>query len=295
MRRCSGECCPGGDPLPDQPSSPSDQDGDPFAIDTSVAYPARVHDYLAGGDSNFAADRELADALGETLPGGIDTARTAVRALGAVMRRTVRHLAGEEDVDQFLNIGATIPTARKIHEVAQQAAPGSRFVYVGDDPVVLAHAHTLRGSAPEGASAYVHGSLRDPQAILQQAAETLDLRQPVALMLLTTLNFVPDADDPFEIVARLLQAVPSGSYLTIAHASHDFGAEGMIEAAERLDKALEQPYVLRSRAEIARFFDGLDLVDPGLVQIDHWRPHDDSPVPRTERPTPIYVAVGRKP
>ncbi len=281
--------------MPDQPSNPRDQDSDPFAIDTSVAYPARVLDYLAGGDSNFAADRELADSLSDALPGGIDTARAAVRALGAFTGRTVRYLAGEVGIRQFLDIGVTIPTAKNVHEVAQQAAPESRFVYVGDDPVVLAHSHSLRRSAPVGVSAYIEGSLLDPQAALQQAAETLDFDRPVAVMLVTTLNFVADCDDPYGIVASLLQGVPSGSSLTIAHASDDMGAEGMTEAAERLDKAIRQPYVVRRRAEISRFFDGLDMVDPGLVQIDLWRPAENRPVPHTERPTPIYVGVGRKP
>jgi hypothetical protein len=281
---------------PGQPPGPRDRDDDePFTIDTSVATPARVLDYLAGGDSNFEADRQLADALGDTLPGGVDTARAAVRALSSFVTRTVRHLAREEGIGQFLNVGSAIPTARKIHEVAQQAAPGSRFVYVGDDPVVLAHAHSLRGSAPDGASAYVHGDVRDPEAIVHHAAETLDLARPVAVMLVTTLNFVTDADDPAGIVDRLMRDLPPGSCLTIAHASHDFGAEGMIETAERLDKALSQTYVLRSRAEIARFFDGLDIIEPGLVQIDGWRPGGDRPLAPAGRPTPVYVAVGRKP
>jgi hypothetical protein len=281
---------------PGQPSGPRDDDDDePFTIDTSVATPARVLDYLAGGDSNFESDRRLADSLGDTLPGGVDTARAAVRALSSFVTRAVRHLALEEGIGQFLNIGSAIPTARKIHEVAQQAAPSSRFVYVGDDPVVLAHAHSLRDSAPGGASAYVHGDVRDPEEIVRQAAETLDLTRPVAVMLVTTLNFVPDADDPAGIVGRLLRDLPPGSCLTIAHASHDFGAEGMIETAERLDEALSQTYVLRSRAEITRFFDGLDLVEPGLVQIDRWRPDSDRPVVPAGRPTPIYVAVGCTP
>jgi hypothetical protein len=271
------------------------EDDGPFAIDTGVAYPARVLNYLAGGDGNFAADRQLAEDLGDALPGGIGTARAVVRSLGAFMGRAVRYLTGEVGIGQFLIVGAAIPPARNVHEVAQLAAPGARFVYVGDDPVVLAHAHSLLSGAAAGVAAYVDGSLSDPEAILRRAGETLDFTRPVAVMLLTTLNFVPDADDPDGIVARLRAAVPSGSCLTIAHSSFDFGAEGMTEAAERLNKAIRQPFVVRSRTEIAGFFDGLDMAEPGLVQIDRWRPDESRPVPPTGRPTPIYVGVGRKP
>ena len=271
------------------------EDDGPFAIDTGVAYPARVLNYLAGGDGNFAADRELAEDVGDALPGGIGTARAVVRSLGAFMGRAVRYLTGEVGIGQFLIVGAAIPPARNVHEVAELAAPGARFVYVGDDPVVLAHAHSLVSGAAAGVAAYVDGSLSDPGAILSRAGETLDFTRPVAVMLLTTLNFVPDGDDPAGIVARLLAAVPSGSCVTIAHPSFDFGAEGMTEAAERLNKAIRQPFVARSRNEIAGFFDGLDMAEPGLVQIDRWRPDETRPVPPTGRPTPIYAGVGRKP
>lgn len=270
------------------------EDEGPFAIDIGVAYPARVLNYLAGGDGNFAADREVAEDLGEALPGGISTARAAVRSLGAFMGRAVRYLTGEVGIRQFLVVGAAIPPARNVHEVAQQAAPGARFVYVGDDPVVLAHAHSLLRGAEAGVTAYVVGSLSDPEAILRRAGATLDFAAPVAVMLPTTLSFVPDSDDPTGIVARLLAAVPGGSCLTIAHPSFDFGAEGMAEAAQRLDKGMRPPFVVRSRAEIAGFFAGLDMAEPGLVQIDRWRPDGSRPAGLPGRPTPIYVGVGHK-
>ena len=276
----------------DQPPGPSGDD-DPFEIDTATATPARVLNYLAGGDVNFAADREVAEEMGDALPGGIDTARAAVRTLSAFMGRAVRYLAADVGISQFVNVGAGIPTAKKIHEVAQRAAPGSRFVYVGDDPVVLAHAHTLRTSTSGSVSTYVDGNLRDPQAILRHARETLDFGEPAAVVLLTTLNFVPDEDDPYGLVAELLEPLPSGSWLAVAHSSFDLGDEGMHEAAERLDKAIKMPYVVRSYAEIARFFDGLEMAEPGLVQIDGWRPDGrPSPAP-ADRPTPIYAGVGR--
>jgi hypothetical protein len=280
--------------LADQPPGPRGDD-DPFAIDTDSATPARVLNYLAGGDVNFAADRELADELGDALPGGIDTARAAVRTLSAFMGRAVRYLAGEAGIAQFVNVGAGIPTVRKVHEVAQKAAPGSRFVYVGDDPVVLAHAHNLRTSDAGSVSTYVDGNLRDPQALLRHARETLDFGEPVAVLLLATLNFIPDADDPYRLVAELLEPLPSGSCLAIAHPSFDLGDEGMHKAAERLDKAIKQGYVVRSHDEIARFFDGLELAEPGLVQIDSWRPDGRPSAAPRDRPTPIYAGVGRRP
>ncbi|HZM29540.1 MAG TPA: SAM-dependent methyltransferase [Acidimicrobiales bacterium] len=279
-----------------RPPGPSGDD-DPFAIDTDIASPARVLNYLAGGEVNFATDREVAEEVGDALPGGIATARAAVRTLSAFMGRAVRYLAGEQGIAQFANIGAGIPTAKKIHEVAQQAAPGSRFVYVGDDPVVLAHAHTMRTSDGDGGavSTYVDGNLRNPETIIRNAGETLDFDRPVAVLLLTTLNFVPDEDDPYRLVTELLEPLQSGSCLAIAHSSFDLGDEAMHEAAERLDKALRQPYVVRSRSEIAKFFDGLAMAEPGLVQIDRWRP-DGRPSPAPAgRPTPVYVGVGCKP
>lgn len=284
--------------MTDQPLGPTDPDSDPFAIAPGVAHPARIQNYLAGGDGNFAADRDAADHMSAVLPAGIDTARAAVRSLGSFMSRAMRHLAVEADIRQFVNVGAAVPTATKAHEIAQHASPGTRFVYVGNDPMVLAHAHALRASTEAGTTAYVHGALSDPQAILDEVAKTLDLSRPVALILLGTLNFVHDNDDPHAVVACLLDAVPSGSCLAIAHASYDIEAVHMAEAAERLSKALHEPFVVRSEAEISRFFDTLELLEPGLVPIDDWRPtesHPHPPAPPAGRPTPIYVGIGRKP
>ena len=276
---------------------PTSPDNDPFAIDTSVAHAARIQNYLAGGDGNFAADRDAAAYMSDVLPGGIDAARASVRSLASFMSRTVRYLAGEAGIDQFLSFGVAVPTTTKVHEIAQKVSPGSRFVYVGNDPVVLAHAHSLRTSTDDGATAYIHSALSDPQSILVEAGATLDLSRPVALLMMGTLNFVHDADDPHGIVACLLDAMPSGSCLAVAHASYDLEAANMADAAERLSKALREPYVVRSKAEVSRFFDGLDLLEPGLVPIDQWRPTETrpAPAPPTGRPTPIYAAIGRKP
>lgn len=280
--------------MTDQPFS-SDPDRDLLDVDINDARPARVLNYLAGGDGNFAVDREAAEYLTDVLPEGIDTARANVKALRDFMVSAVRYLANDAGIRQFLNIGAPVPTANDVHEVAQAAAPDSRVVYVGSDPVVLAHAHALRKSTPQGATAYVHGTLRDPHEILRQASVTLDLTQPVAVMMLVTLNFIPDEKDPYRIVGQLLSGVPSGSYLVLAHTTNDIPAEGMDESAKRLSETLREPYVVRSQAEIVQFFDGLETVGPGLVQVDRWHPDEGHELPEPERLIPIYVGVGCKP
>jgi hypothetical protein len=267
---------------------------DPFAIDTSVAHPARIQSYLAGGDGHFAADRDAVEDFGSALPGGISDARASVRSLASFMARTVNYLTVELGLRQFLNIGATVPTVKKVHEVAHQVAPDSRFVYVGDDPVVLAHAHKMRATTYDGATEYVHATIRDTELILKQAAPPLDLDHPVAVLLLTTLNFVPDDDEPVRLLADLVDALAPGSCVTIAHSSYDFEAEGMREASAKLAKALQQAWVVRTYDEICRFFDGLDLVGPGVVPIDEWRPSENAPLPRSARPVPIFGGIGQK-
>jgi hypothetical protein len=273
---------------------PDGEAGPPeIEIDTSVAHPARVHNYLAGGDGNFAVDREAVDQAAAILPGGLETVRHAVQSMAAFQARAVRYLVVEAGIRQLLKLGTAVPAAEDVHEIAQSAAPDARVVYVGSDPMVLAHAHSLRRAGRDGSTAYIHGSLRDPDAIIDQASTTLDLSRPVGLLMPATLNFVPDHSDPYGIVARVVGAVPSGSYLALTHTSHEIRTERMQEAADRFSKLLNQKYVIRTRDEIARFLDGLDLVEPGLVQIDEWRPPAGTPI--SERPPPIYGAVARKP
>jgi len=288
-----------------EPSSPQDPEPDrhrdPFAIEFDVAHPARVQNFLAGGDANFAVDRDLAEKVGEALPGGIDTARSVVRSVGAFVGRCIRHLTGEPGIRQFLNVGVSVPTSRSVHETAQQAAPDARIVYVSNDPIVLARAHDLKAGAPEGTTGYVHGSLHDAQAILEQAAATLDLTRPIAVVLPTTLVFYTDEQDPYGLLAQLLKDVVPGSYVAIAHSSHDFHAAGMAEASSLLTEALRDLWTPRDRASILRFFDGLDLVEPGLVQIDRCQPGEPesavslNPSAPADRPTPIYAGLARKP
>jgi S-adenosyl methyltransferase len=282
--------------VPDGSDQPTNTDEEnPFAIDFSVAHPARVQSYLAGGESYFTADRDATEQMAAVLPSGVETARDVLRAVGAFVRRSVRYMAGEAGVRQFLNIGAAPPGRKQVHHVVQETVPDARFVYVSDDPVVLAESHALRGGSPESVIAYVHGTLHDLPTILERAADTLVLAEPVAVLLVTTLNFVPDDSDPHAIVAQLVRAVAPGSHLVVAHPSFDISAEGMPEASARLSQTLNVPWVVRSRDEIARFFDGLDMVEPGLVPIDEWRPTGGNPPPPTgRRVTPIFGGVGRK-
>lgn len=269
------------------------QDAHDFEIDTSAAHPARLHNYLAGGDDNFSADREVALYVSEVVPGGMETAMANVRAMAGFTVRAVHHLV-ETGTRQFLAIGTPVPGDDDIHVVAQRLASESRVVYVGNDPLVLAHAHELRRSSSEGATAYVHGSLHDPREVLREAGETLDLSQPVAVVLIATLSLVPDERDPHRIVAQLVEGVPSGSHLVIAHTTNDIPAEGMAEAAKRLAETLGATYVVRTREQILRFFAGLDLVGSGLVQVDQWHPPGAGPAKPPDRLIPIYAGVARK-
>ncbi|HTX86325.1 MAG TPA: SAM-dependent methyltransferase [Streptosporangiaceae bacterium] len=237
-------------------------------FDTSVAHQARIADYLLGGRDNFAADREAADAMIEAYPTMVEL----MRANRAFLRRAARFLAGEAGIRQFLDIGTGIPTAGNTHEVAQEIAPECRVVYVDYDPVVLAHARALLTSTSEGVTDYVDSDLRDVAKVLTGAAGTLDFGKPVAVTVTMTLHAIHDEDDPHAIVAQYMNAVPPGSYLSISHPASDIEPEKAADVADRLKPLSHQQYTPRSRAEVLRFFDGLDLVEPGLVQVQQWRP-----------------------
>jgi hypothetical protein len=252
-----------------------DQRGDPdLGIDVSVAHPARVYDYWLGGTDNFAADRAAGDRVLAATPG----LRYRVRANRAFLGRTVRYLAAEAGIRQFLDLGTGIPSADNTHEVAQRAAPDSRVVYVDNDPIVLRHAQALMRGAPEGVTTYIEADLRDPAPILRQATATLDFGQPVAVMLLGVLHLVSDSEDPWAIVARLMDAVPPGSYLVISHPALDIG-EGQAAAQRAYNQNVATAQTLRTRDEFARFFTGLELVEPGLVQVHQWRPNPEDSAP----------------
>jgi hypothetical protein len=265
-------------------------------IDTSVAHVTRVYDYLLGGRANFEVDRAAAEQAYAAWPGGIDGVRADVRAHRALLGRVVRYLAGEAGLRQFLDIGTGIPKENNTHEVAQRVAPQARVVYADYDPIVLAHAHQLLTSTPDGACAYVFGDLRDPEAIVARAAGTLDLGQPVAVVIFGVLHFFSAQDDPGAVLARLLAPLPPGSYLALSHLARDVHGDEMSETFSRLNERMSESVVLRSRDEVAALMAGLDLVEPGVVQQHLWRP-DERPGggAAATRATPVWCAVGRKP
>jgi trans-aconitate methyltransferase len=263
-----------------------DDDYQPPVIDISVAHQARMYDYLLGGKDNFAADRELGEKVLQAYP----DAAVAARANRAFLGRAVRFLAGEAGIRQFLDIGTGIPSANNTHEAAQSVAPESRVVYVDNDPIVLAHARALLTSAPEGQTAYLDADANDPGAILARAAETLDFSQPVAITLLAILHVIKD---PYALTSRLLDAVPPGSYLAISIPASDIQPEAQAVAARRMNEGLPGvTMTLFSHAEVTRFFDGLELLEPGVVPINHWRPGPSGPDPA--HTILGYAAVGRK-
>ncbi|MEU4531504.1 SAM-dependent methyltransferase [Micromonospora ureilytica] len=264
-------------------------------IDTTTVHPARRYNYWLGGKDNFAVDRQSGDQIAAVYPG----VRTLARENRAFLGRAVRFLAEEVGVRQFLDIGTGIPSADNTHEVAQSVAPDSRVVYVDNDPMVLVHARALLTSDPAGATAYLDADLRDPEKILAdpQLHATLDLSQPVALVLIAVTHFLTDDDRPHEQVARLLGALPSGSWLALTHFTTDHIPAEIVTRMEAEFAAgrMKQDAVPRDRAEFARFFTGLELAEPGIAPVSEWRPQ----VPPEQRPpladASIYGAVARKP
>jgi hypothetical protein len=286
--------------LTDHPVAPRlEPDGWP-EIDTSVAHVARVYDYLLGGRANFEVDRLAADQAYAAYPGGLDGVRADVRAHRALLGRVVRYLAGEAGIAQFLDIGTGIPKQDNTHEVAQRVLPRTRVVYADYDPIVLAHAHQLLTSTPEGACAYVFGDLRDPDAIIRKAADTLDFARPAAVIVFGVLHFFSAADEPAAVLARLTSALAPGSYLALTHLAGDLHPDEVGEAFTRLSQQLNESVVLRSQAEVTALLRGLDLLDPGVVQLPQWRPDpgdNSSPTlsqPIPARALPMWAAVGRK-
>jgi S-adenosyl methyltransferase len=256
-------------------------------MDTDRPHPARVYDYLLGGKDNFAADRAAAAEGLKVNP----NAATAPRQNRAFMRRVVRWLATDGGVDQFLDIGTGLPTSPNVHEVAQAANPAARIVYADNDPIVLAHARALLTSRPSGHTAYVDSNLLDVDRILAGAAAHLDLDRPVALLLFAILHFFDDEAGPQAVVRRLMDALPTGSYLVVSHVTADHEPERWARFVEVMRRQ-GMPSHLRSQAEVARLFDGLELVPPGVVPILRWRP--DSPSGLTDAQVALYGGTGRK-
>ncbi|MFW6691359.1 SAM-dependent methyltransferase [Streptomyces sp. MAR4 CNX-425] len=264
-------------------------------MDTTVPHIARVWNYWLGGKDNYEADRQAGERVKQAFPQITDIAR----ADRAFLARAVAYLVEEAGIRQFLDIGTGLPTAGNTHEVAQSLAPEARVVYVDNDPLVLTHARALLTSSPAGATDYVEADARDPETILGAAARTLDFDRPVAVMMLGVLHYVPEYQRTLGVVRRLLEAVPGGSHLAITHATFDAalggreGMEGNAEATEYWNRNAPMPIAHRAKELIAAYFDGLDLVDPGLVSMPLWRPET---TPFGE-PPPLfgYSGVGRKP
>ena len=269
---------------PEEPSSTART-----GIDTTVPHSARIWNYWLGGKDNFAVDRAAGDAWAATFPGVRDIAR----ASRSFLTRSLHYLAAEAGIRQFLDIGTGLPTADNTHQVAQRVAPGARIVYVDNDPLVLAHARALLTSTPEGATAYIHADLRDPDKILAEAAEALDFTKPIALILSGVLGHVVDIGEARSIVRGLMDALPSGSYLSLNDGTSVVGGDQVEQATQDYNESGALPYIQRTPEEIASFFDGLELVPPGVVSCPRWRP---DPAPG-DWPAEVdaFGGVGRKP
>jgi hypothetical protein len=265
----------------------SSSDQDLSKLDTTVPQTARIWNYWLGGKDNFDVDRAVGDQILEAFPQIVENARLS----RAFLVRAVRYLTAAAGVRQFLDIGAGLPTADNTHEVAQRVAPQSRIVYVDNDPLVLIHARALLTSTPEGVTAYLEADLRDPDKIVQEAGRTLDFSQPIALMLMGILGHIGDDDEARSIVSRLLDALPAGSYLATYDGSDT--SPGVVEAARIWNQSANPQYHLRSPERIARFFDGLELVEPGVASVTRWRP--DPSASGVPAEIDQWCGVGRKP
>jgi hypothetical protein len=258
------------------------------AINTGIPHPARVYDYFLGGKDNFEADRTAGEAAIKAFPKTAESARAA----RAFLRRVVHFLAADAGIRQFLDIGTGLPSGENVHEVAQSAAPDAKIVYVDNDPIVLRHAQALLTSTNEGVTAYLDADVRDPEKILRQAATTLDFSQPMALLLMGILHNVADRFDPNAIVRTLVRAMPGGSYLAISHLTADIFPELTEFAAALNERNLDEPLVLRDHAQVTGFFDGLEIVEPGIVQLSKWRPRSAR---EAGAAAALWGGVGRKP
>lgn len=283
------------DTEPGRSGGPEPDQSDVIDIAGDVAHPARVYDYVRGGQDNFESDRKTVDYAVAASSGGIDHARAAVLANQAFLNRAITWLAGPAGVRQFLEIGTVMPAEDTTHDVVQAIDPSCRVVYANDDPVVLAHAHALSRGTAQGAAAYVDANPRDPERIIERASATFVPGEPVAVILVAILHHIDDADDPFGVVRRFMEAVPPGSYLVVSHLTNEIIADEVTEAAERINQLPGFTLILRTHAQISSFFDGLELVPPGLVAVTDWHGPGTPPPPPEPWPTPFYGALGRKP
>jgi hypothetical protein len=246
-------------------------DYEPPEIDTSVPHSARVYDYVLGGKDNYPPDREAA----ERMLAGWPSLRISMRQNRHFMRRAVHYAASELGIDQFLDIGTGIPTSPNLHEVAQGVNPTARVVYVDNDPIVLAHAEARLNSTPAGRIRYIHADMRDADAVLTapELHETIDLGRPVALSIIAVIQIVTDDRESYEMVRRYLEPLPAGSLLSLSTVTEDPDPEGIRPVVEEYNKR-GIPAKARTRAEVARYFDGLEILDPGVVLTHRWRPDE---------------------
>ena len=274
---------------------PADPEEPQIDLQLDRPHPARVYDYLLGGKDNFAADRAAAQAGLEANP----NSRIPPRENRAFLRRVVRYLARDAGISQFLDIGTGIPTSPNVHEIAQDADPQARVVYVDNDPIVLTHARALLTSGPVGRTAYIDADVRDVGKILSSAdlRQNLDMDRPVGLLLIAVMHFIADEDDPWDLAARLLAELPAGSYLALSHLTGDFDPaawEGVAAVYRRSGVTMQ----VRPLAAVERFFDGLDVLDPGVVSLPRWRPDPNDlgqPGQPTDAAVSVYGGLGRKP
>jgi S-adenosyl methyltransferase len=272
-----------GEPGPEGPDAAAGT-----AIDTSVPHSARIWNYWLGGKDNYAVDRAAGDAYIKVYPGIVDVARAG----RAFLARAVRYLAAEAGIRQFLDVGTGLPTADNTHQIAQRAAPESRIVYVDNDPLVLAHARALLTSTPEGSTNYIDADMRDPEAVLARAAAVLDFDQPVVLLLMGVMGHIDDDDEAQSIVRRLRAGLSSGSYLAMYDGVAEV-VEAFADAQQDYDDTGAIPYKLRGPEQVARFFEGLEFVEPGLVRVSQWRPETAGPGAGPDSLS--LAAVARKP
>ncbi|MFF4214500.1 SAM-dependent methyltransferase [Streptomyces sp. NPDC001796] len=268
-------------------------DAAPEGIDPRIPHVPRVLDYLLGGTANFECDRQAAAHAfagwpGET--GGVEGVKVDIRHARGALGRIVRHLVKDCGVRQFLDIASGLPTMDNVHLAARSAAPDAKVVYVDNDPLVVAHARHLLAEDTDGGVSFLQGDFHDPQDVLARASRTLDFSQPVALVLFGMLHFVEDFAEGARLLAAYLDAMTPGSYVAVSHFAKDDEDTEMNATLDALDKQLGEAVVRRTRAEVARFFDGMDTVEPGVVETQNWRPADTS----GPAPLPMWVGVARK-
>jgi hypothetical protein len=262
-------------------------------LDTSRPHSARMYDYYLGGKDHFPVDKQAAEAVAEAYPGIF----TCARENRAFMHRATRVLAQEHGIRQWLDIGTGIPTEPNVHQVAQSVVPEARVVYADNDPLVLKYAERLMRSTPQGRTTYIEADVNDPDALLTapELAEVLDLSQPVALSLNALMHFITDARDPYGIVGRLMAALPAGSALALSHCTPDFDPPTW-EKVTDIYTGAGTPVQFRSQQDVTRFFDGLDLLEPGVTVGHRWRPSQPAgPDTPTDAQVSLWAGVGIKP